>query len=85
MVYRAEKKMLRKELIRYIHDNEKDIGLECRIWILNMIAINGDNIHEEGTGCRILYSDLDNKILSTIYSEIKTDISANLINFNEID
>ena len=54
--------------------------------ILNIVAINHscDIIYEEGTGCRIMFKELDIKTLNEIKKIIVEDLSKNLIDFSDI-
>lgn len=54
----------RKKLIRSIHRYIEDIEIDDRRYLLNIIAENyKDLLYEEGTGTRILYKVISNKVL----------------------
>ena len=76
----------RRLLIRYINEKIGDVGKDCKIDILNNIAINYNLriLFEEGTGTRILFQHLDMKILNEIRDRIDEDLSEHLIDFNGI-
>ena len=77
----------RKKIIRYINSNIGDIGIDCRIDILNHIAINErqDILYFEGTGTRILYNELSEKILHEIKDIIDEDLNKHKIDFSMLD
>lgn len=81
------RKIKRKFLIKYIHEKVCDCGIECRIDILNHIAgwKGQDILYFEGTGTRVLFDELDNKILEEIKKIIDDDLKHYKINFREIE
>jgi len=72
----------RKKLINSVHDNINDILIEDRIKILNMIqdVVDIEDLYEEGTGIRLLYSNLSDSYLKKINdfiieAKVKTHIN----------
>ncbi len=76
----------RKKLIRYISEKIGDVGVDCRVDILNHIAgWYGTNIiWENGEGCGILFAKLTDKTLNEIKKMIEDDLSKHLIDFRGI-
>ena len=70
----------KKKMIRYIDDNIQDVDMDTRRYILNIIASSigpsavNDVIYEEGTVCRILYSNINDITLDEIMEAIKKNI-----------
>ncbi len=77
----------RKKLIRYLTDKIGDCGIECKIDILNIIAIahGQDIIYEEGTGCRIILDELSDVCLNEIKKTLDEDLDKFKIDFSELD
>ena len=84
--------MLQKWRKTNVYEKTQICGIPCRKDILNQIAITyGHNfpdfqniIHESGTGCGILFSELNNKSLEKILKIINIDLDKHRLNFDEI-
>ena len=76
----------RKKLIRYIYEHIGDCGKECKIDILNNIAINcgQDIIYESNDGVHIMFSELQDKKLIEIKKIMNEDLDKFKIDFRGI-
>lgn len=74
----------RKRLIKYINEKINDIEIDNKIDILNIIAQQCGQgvIFEEGTGCRIMFDQLDDALLELIKKEMDNGLKKTLINFD---
>ncbi len=77
----------RKKIIRYLTDKIGDCGTECKIDILNIIAIahGQDIIYESNDGVRVMYNEISDVCLIEIKKMLDEDLDKFKIDFSELD
>jgi len=80
-------KKKRVRLVKYVNENIENCTINSKIQILNMITqkIGVDNIYEEGTGIRILYSKIPGYLLQEIVDFVKEAIKETELKFSDSD